>query len=120
MIRAVAGEREFYGLIERSYFSLSVLGKGDEKWREKGEVKGAGLGSDWTGKTVLVNGASGGVGMLVCQLARARGAKVVAICSAGNEEWVKGEVGVDEVSLASRRLKASRLKVVGIPKKNEC
>jgi NADPH:quinone reductase-like Zn-dependent oxidoreductase len=47
---------------------------------------------------VLVNGGSGGVGTMVCQLARAMGASaVVATCSGGNVEMVEG-LGVDEVS----------------------
>lgn len=48
---------------------------------------------------VLVNGASGGVGTMACQIAKAMGAQeVVGICSGGNAEMVKG-LGVDEVSL---------------------
>jgi NADPH:quinone reductase-like Zn-dependent oxidoreductase len=51
------------------------------------------------GDRVLVNGASGGVGTMAVQAARAMGASfVVGICSGRNEEFVKG-VGADEVSL---------------------
>jgi hypothetical protein len=48
------------------------------------------------GETVFVSGAAGAVGSLVCQLAKARGARVVA--SAGSPEkldWLKREAGVD-------------------------
>lgn len=44
---------------------------------------------------VLINGASGSVGSLLIQIAKARGAYVVAVCSAANAEMVKG-LGADE------------------------
>jgi len=49
------------------------------------------------GDKVLVNGASGGVGTMLVQVAKAMGASVVVgICSGKNVEFVK-EVGADEV-----------------------
>ena len=48
------------------------------------------------GETVLVSGASGGVGSAVVQLAKARRAQVVAIVSAGKEQAVR-ELGADLV-----------------------
>jgi len=46
---------------------------------------------------VLVNGGSGSVGSMACQIAREKGAGwVVATCSGGNVGMVKG-LGVDEV-----------------------
>ncbi|KAG7451157.1 alcohol dehydrogenase [Guyanagaster necrorhizus] len=48
------------------------------------------------GETLVVSGAAGAVGSLVCQLAKREGAKVIAI--AGTDEkcdWLKNEVGVD-------------------------
>lgn len=48
------------------------------------------------GETVLVSGASGGVGVALVQLARARGAKVVAISSGTKIDAVR-EAGADEV-----------------------
>lgn len=48
------------------------------------------------GSRVLVNGASGGLGAMVLQIAKGRGARVVGVCSGGNEEFVRG-LGADEV-----------------------
>lgn len=48
------------------------------------------------GQTVLVHAASGGVGGFAVQLARDRGAKVIATCSAGNADHVK-KLGADHV-----------------------
>jgi NADPH:quinone reductase-like Zn-dependent oxidoreductase len=49
-----------------------------------------------SGDTVLVTGASGGVGLAAVQLARARGARVVAVSSAGKLDAV-GAAGADVV-----------------------
>ncbi|KAK3358169.1 hypothetical protein B0T25DRAFT_477330 [Lasiosphaeria hispida] len=49
-----------------------------------------------SGMRVLVNGASGGVGSLVVQVAQAKGAVVVAVCSGANEGMVRG-LGAEEV-----------------------
>lgn len=48
------------------------------------------------GQTVLVNGASGGVGTFAVQLARASGAKVVGVCGTRNVDLVRS-IGADEV-----------------------
>jgi NADPH:quinone reductase-like Zn-dependent oxidoreductase len=56
--------------------------------RDKGKVS--------TGKQVLINGASGGVGTFAVQIAKALGAVVTGVCSYKNAELVKS-IGADEV-----------------------
>lgn len=48
------------------------------------------------GQRVLIHAGAGGVGHLAVQLAKARGAYVIATASAGNRDFVKG-LGADEV-----------------------
>ena len=47
------------------------------------------------GQTVLIHGGSGGVGSFAVQLAKARGAKVIATASAANQDFLK-ELGADQ------------------------
>lgn len=48
------------------------------------------------GDTLLVAGAAGGVGTFVVQIAKARGARVIATASPANHEYLRG-LGADEV-----------------------
>jgi NADPH:quinone reductase-like Zn-dependent oxidoreductase len=56
--------------------------------RDKGRLQ--------SGQTVLIYGASGSVGAAAVQIARYYRAKVTAVCSAANLEWVKS-MGADQV-----------------------
>jgi NADPH:quinone reductase-like Zn-dependent oxidoreductase len=56
--------------------------------RDKGEVK--------AGQSVLINGASGGVGTYAVQIAKAMGARVTGVSSTRNIELVRG-LGADEM-----------------------
>jgi NADPH:quinone reductase-like Zn-dependent oxidoreductase len=58
-------------------------------------VKLCDLGRVSSGNRVLVNGASGGVGHVAVQVAKARGAKVTAVASAKRREFVQS-IGADE------------------------
>ena len=50
------------------------------------------------GDTVLITGASGGVGSALVQLCKARDAKVIGVCDPGQEDIVRG-YGADEIIL---------------------
>jgi NADPH:quinone reductase-like Zn-dependent oxidoreductase len=50
-----------------------------------------------TGKQVLINGATGGVGHFAIQIAKAKGAVVTATCSQSNSELAK-RLGADEIT----------------------
>lgn len=56
--------------------------------RDAGRVK--------EGDRVLINGAAGGVGTFAVQIAKALGAEVTAVCSAGNAEMLRS-IGADHI-----------------------
>ena len=57
-------------------------------------VEKAGLSA---GQTVLIHGGSGGVGSFAVQIAKARGAKVIAAASSANQDLLK-HLGVDQAT----------------------
>lgn len=66
------------------------------------------------GDHVLINGASGGVGMFAVQIAKLKGARVTAVCSLSNFEMVK-ELGADELidyNLEDFRMRTNTFDVV--------
>lgn len=49
------------------------------------------------GETVVITGAAGSVGTVACQIAKLKGAKVIAIAGGADKcAWLKSELGVDE------------------------
>jgi NADPH:quinone reductase-like Zn-dependent oxidoreductase len=63
-----------------------------------------------TGDTVLIHGASGGVGLMAVQLAVARGAKVIATASAARHEQLRG-YGAEPVAYGEGL--ADRVRAIG-------
>ena len=62
------------------------------------------------GQAVLINGASGGVGLFAVQIAKHLGAEVTGVCSAGNIELVRSmganhvvDYAVQDFTRAGRR-----------------
>lgn len=54
------------------------------------------IGELKAGETLLVSGAAGAVGSLVCQLGKRTGAKVVALAGSDDKcAWLENELGVD-------------------------
>lgn len=51
------------------------------------------------GMTVLIWGASGGLGTFAVQIAKSKGAKVIAVCSTGEKARTIGLIGADRVIL---------------------
>jgi NADPH-dependent curcumin reductase CurA len=53
------------------------------------------VGKIKAGETLVVSGAAGATGSLVCQIGKLKGAKVIAIASASKCAYLKDELGVD-------------------------
>jgi len=70
--------------------AAAVPAAGSTAWQAL--VDAAKLGA---GQTVLIHGGSGGVGHFAIQIAKARGARVIATASTANQEFLK-KLGVDQ------------------------
>lgn len=64
------------------------------------------------GKTIVIEGASGGVGSILVQAAKYLGLRVIATCSSANHELVL-ELGADEVGLYDRENVGARFANMG-------
>ncbi len=62
------------------------------------------------GDTCLVHAAAGGVGLLLCQIAKMRGARVIATVSTGDKAKLAREAGADDVILYSEQDFATEVK----------
>jgi NADPH:quinone reductase len=62
------------------------------------------------GDTCLVHAAAGGVGLLLCQIAKMRGARVIATVSTGEKAKLAREAGADDVILYSQQDFATEVK----------
>lgn len=104
----VFGDNIFKGAYaEYCLVPAKVTGKiaGDSSFPEMAAVPIAGIsalqaliddGKMQEGHSVLINGASGGVGHFAVQIAKAYGAKVTAVCSAEKKDFVNS-LGADQV-----------------------
>lgn len=55
------------------------------------------IGKPQAGETVVVSSAAGGVGSIVCQIAKIKGCKVIGIAGGSDKcQWLKDYLGVDE------------------------
>jgi NADPH:quinone reductase-like Zn-dependent oxidoreductase len=90
---ACAGENNFLPMPSHLTFEQSAA-VGDSAFtaldavRDQGKVQ--------PGQTVLINGASGGVGTFAVQIAKSFGADVVGVCSTKNVDMVRS-IGADQV-----------------------
>ena len=82
----------------RGAVGMGVTGQTAALVMREAEAKGVGQVTRWEGTRVLVHGASGGVGSILVQVAKARGAYVVGVCSGANAEMVS-RLGADKVRL---------------------
>jgi acryloyl-coenzyme A reductase len=64
-------------------------------------------------ETVVVTGASGGVGLLAVQVAKAIGARVIGVTSSETHRAVIEDAGADEVIVSNQRKFASAVKTLG-------
>ena len=85
--RAVARKPPNVGFDQAAAIPIAAL-TALQALREKGRLE--------AGQSVLINGASGGVGTYAVQIAKAMGAEVAGVCSTRNVEMVR-DLGADRV-----------------------
>lgn len=106
LITGLLSWQEYILLDTKSVEQLHVLPEGTEPSMALSAFGGSSMtayfgfldvGQPKAGDTVLVSGAAGATGSVVCQIAKLKGCKVIGIAGGADKcDWLKAECGVDE------------------------
>jgi NADPH-dependent curcumin reductase CurA len=107
LITGLLSWQEYILLDRNSSAQLHILPKGTEPTMALSAFGGTSMtayfglldvGQPKAGDTVLVSGAAGATGSVVCQIAKLKGCKVIGITGGTDKcDWLKTECGVDEI-----------------------